>query len=61
MKWKVVLDRQVNGSSYGTTSDVVEADSAYEAEETLIAQWREIDPRFSYRAILTIQLDEAEH
>jgi hypothetical protein len=59
--FKVVLDRHVNNASYGTTEDVVEADSAYEAEEQAIAAWRELDPRFSYRALLTVDVTEPEH
>jgi hypothetical protein len=54
--YEVTLERRLNGAAFGSTRDTVEHDSPQEAEDSLIAQWRELDPRYTYTALLTVQV-----
>jgi hypothetical protein len=45
----------LHGCSVGSTEEVVEASSPAEAEEQAIAAWREAEPRYEYRPLLTMQ------
>jgi len=56
MRYIVHLERRLDGQACGTTRDECEADSAHEAEETLVAQWEDLDPRFTYAPLFTKQV-----
>jgi hypothetical protein len=51
----VILDASLNGSSFCTTEDVIEAESAERAEAKAIAAWCELEPRLTFRPLLTLQ------
>jgi hypothetical protein len=50
----VILDVSINGASFRTTEDVIEADSPAEAEAKLIEQWKRAEPTFTFRPLLTM-------
>jgi hypothetical protein len=59
-RYEVRLEVRFNGSPWSSTRDVVEADTAEQAEADAIAAWEaaEADPRFSYRPLITIAVHE---
>ncbi len=53
--FKVILEMRLNGSAAGSTSDEVEAETAHEAEQKLIAEWRAVEPGLTFAPLLTVQ------
>jgi hypothetical protein len=45
----VILDVSINGASFRTTEDVIEAPDATEAERIAVEQWKAVEPRFTFR------------
>lgn len=62
MKWIVQLRSLYCGNPWGSTHDVVEAETAEEAEAKALADWREWsrknDPRFTYQPLVTTYVRE---
>jgi hypothetical protein len=52
--FEVVLEAVLDGSAAFTTADVVEAADAPAAEARTIEAWEQVEPRFTYRPLLTI-------
>ena len=55
MEWQVILDVRANGSSFGTTEDIIEADSAEQAERQAIEAWRAVRPDRTFHPLLTLR------
>jgi hypothetical protein len=51
--YTIVLERTLNGSACGTTHDVIEAPSEWEAVEIARREWKRIEPRFAFRAFFS--------
>ena len=54
MRYTVILDVRADGSSLGTTEDIIEADSAEEVERLAIEAWRQVRPDRSFHALLVL-------
>jgi hypothetical protein len=57
-RFEVVLEAVIDGSAAGTTRDVIEAGDSAEAEAKAIAAWEQVDPRFTFRPLLTATVRE---
>jgi hypothetical protein len=51
----VILARYFKGSCIGSTRDVVQADTAADAERALIDAWKRVRPECTFRPLLTIE------
>lgn len=57
--FRVILDRQIKGASFGSTDDVIEAADPAAAEKAAIKAWAAASAGFyTYAPLLTIQLPE---
>jgi hypothetical protein len=54
--FEIVLERRLHGVAFGTTRDVVEAETAADAERLAVAAWTRAEPRFTYSVRLTVQV-----
>jgi hypothetical protein len=55
-RFEVVLERRLNGAASGSTHDTIDAATPDEGEQKDIAAWAQIEPRFTYRPLLTTQV-----
>lgn len=55
MKYTVILDVRANGNAYATTEDIIEADSAEDAERQAIDAWKAVRPDRSFHPLLTLR------
>jgi hypothetical protein len=54
MWYMVILDVRAHGSAYATTEDIIEADSAEQAERQAIDAWRALRPDRTFHPLLTL-------
>jgi hypothetical protein len=54
MKFRVILEMRLHGSACGSTDDVIDAETADEAEQTAIREWKKVRPDLTFAPLLTV-------
>jgi hypothetical protein len=55
--YEVILEAVLHASVAHTTHDVIEADDAAAAEEKAVEAWTRVEPRLTFRPLLTVQIE----